>query len=110
MQTDVLHKGTALGAMAPGENRRFEWSWLVIALCVGLTVYIALVPLGFLLWQSFFTPQTASQAAVFTLGNYKEGFGRSETAGLFWSSLKFAAGPAVFSFVVGPALAWMNER
>ena len=26
----------------PAEKRRFEWGWIVIALCVGLTVYLAL--------------------------------------------------------------------
>jgi iron(III) transport system permease protein len=72
MQTDVLHKGTPLMLPQAGEKRRFEWGWVVIAVCVALTVYLAIVPLGFLLWQSFFTPQTASKAAVFTLQNYAE--------------------------------------
>src|SRR3954462_11297840 len=98
MQTDVLHKGTPLGGVSPPEARRFEWGWLVIALCVGLTVYIALVPLGFLLWQSFFTPQTASKGAEFTLDNYKEAYGSGETARLFWNSVKFAIGTSIFSF------------
>ena len=81
MQTDVLHKGTpALGGASLPERRRFEWGWVVIAVCVAITVYIALVPLIFLLWQSFFTPQTASKAAEFTLGNYTEAYGSSETA------------------------------
>jgi iron(III) transport system permease protein len=111
MQTDVLHKGTALlGGAQPREARRFEWGWVVIAVCVALTVYIAVVPLGFLLWQSFFTPQTASQPAVFTLSNYTEAYGSSETARLFWNSVKFAVGTSLFSFVVGTGLAWMNER
>ena len=41
----------------------------------GGTVYLALVPLGFLLWQSFFTPQTAAAPAQFTLGNYRDAYG-----------------------------------
>src|SRR5260221_10382770 len=112
MQTDVLHKGPAAfgGDSAPREKRHFEWSWIVIGLCVAITVYIALVPLGFLIWQSFFTPQTASQPAVFTLNNYVEAYGSSETARLFFSSLKFAIGTSTFSFLVGTGLAWMNER
>jgi len=111
MQTDVLHKGTPVtGLFSVAEPRRFEWGWIVIAFCVALTVYVAVIPLGFLLWQSFFTPQTASKAAEFTLGNYGEAYGSSETARLFWNSLKFAAGTSVFSFVLGTALAWMNER
>jgi iron(III) transport system permease protein len=111
MQTDVLHKGTpALGGVHLPEARRFEWGWIVIAICVVLTIYLALVPLCFLLWQSFFTPQTATEAARFTFDNYKEAYGDTETATLFFNSLKFAFGTSVFSFVVGTALAWMNER
>ena len=112
MQTDVLHKGTPLlsGGASPRERHRFEWGWLVIAVCVAITVYIAIIPLGFLIWQSFFTPQTASKAAVFTLSNYTEAYGSAETARLFWNSVKFAVGTAILAFVIGTGLAWMNER
>ncbi|MGE5615761.1 MAG: ABC transporter permease [Bacillota bacterium] len=110
MQTDVLHKGTPLPLALPGDRRRFEWGWLVIAACVGLTVYLAVIPLGFLLWQSFFTPQTAAKAAEFTFGNYIEAYGSSDTWELFGNSLKFAVGTSLFSFIVGTLLAWMNER
>jgi iron(III) transport system permease protein len=111
MQTDVLHKGTAIfGGGSPRERRRFEWGWVLIALCVAITVYIALIPLGFLIWQSFFTPQTADKAAQFTFGNYVEAYGSPETARLFWNSVQFAIGTSCFSFIVGTALAWMNER
>jgi iron(III) transport system permease protein len=109
MQTDVLHKGTAM-TVPREDTRRFEWGWIVIGLCVAITVYIAIVPLGFLIWQSFFTPQQAEKAAQFTLGNYAEAYGSSETARLFWNSVKFAIGTSIFSFVVGTGLAWMNER
>jgi len=111
MQTDVLHKGTPLMASAPpDDSRRFQWSWVVIGLCVAITVYLAIVPLGFLLWQSFFTPQTADTAARFTFGNYREAYGSSETWTLLRNSLGFAVGASLFSFVVGAGLAWMNER
>jgi iron(III) transport system permease protein len=111
MQTDVLHKGTPLiAAQAPAERRRFEWGWVVIAVCVAIVVYLALVPLGFLLWQSFFTPQTADEAARFTFGNYREAYGSSETWTLLKNSITFAIGASCFSFLVGAGLAWMNER
>jgi iron(III) transport system permease protein len=92
--------------------RRFaiNWKWVVIGACVAFTTYIAIVPLGFLTWQSFFTPQTASKPAVFTFGNYVAAYSNADTARLFWNSLKFAAGVSMLSFVVGTALAWMNER
>ena len=87
-----------------------SWKSLVIGLCVIFTAYIALVPLGFLLWQSFFTPETAAKAAEFTFGNYITAYTSSDTARLFWTSLQFAVGTATFSFLVGTTLAWINER
>src|SRR5262245_3258694 len=88
----------------------FDWKWIVIGLCVAFTAYIAVVPLAFLLWQSFFTPQTAAKAARFTLENYTQAYGSSETAKLFWNSVQFAVGASLLAFTLGTALAWMNER
>ncbi|MDQ6685011.1 MAG: iron ABC transporter permease, partial [Pseudomonadota bacterium] len=99
-----------LFGVAPARRAPFSWKWLIIGVCVAFTVYIAVVPLGFLIWQSFFTPQTATKPAVFTLGNYVAAYSDSDTARLFWTSLKFATGVSAFSFLVGTSLAWMNER
>src|SRR5256885_5946079 len=98
---------TAAPAVLP---RSFDWKWVVIGLWVVFTIYIAVVPLAFLLWQSCFTPQTAAKAAEFTLGNYTSAYGSSETLRLFWTSVQFAVGASLFAFVLGTALAWMNER
>ena len=97
---------------APAERRPFPISWkmVVIGACVAFTLYIAVIPLGFLLWQSFFTPQTATKAAEFTLGNYASAYTNPETLRLFWNSTQFAIGVAAFAFLVGTTLAWMNER
>jgi iron(III) transport system permease protein len=97
-------------AAAPALPRLLDWKWAIIGLCVAFTAYVAVVPLAFLLWQSFFTPQTAAKAAQFTLDNYAQAYGSSETARLFWNSLRFAVGASLFSFTLGTALAWMNER
>ena len=99
-----------MAVSAPAERRRFEWGWVVIGICVALTLYLAVIPLGFLLWQSFFTPQTAEKAAQFTFQNYIDAYVSSETWALFRNSLEFAVGTSCFSFVVGATLAWMNER
>jgi iron(III) transport system permease protein len=89
---------------------RFDAKWLIIGGCVLLALYLGVVPLGFLLWQSFFTPQSAAKAAQFTFGNYSQAYGSAETWVLFWNSLQFAAGTAALSFLIGTLLAWMNER
>ena len=90
--------------------RLMSWKTLVISACVVFTTYIAVVPLGFLLWQSFFTPQTASKAAEFTFGNYITAYTSSDTARLFWNSVRFAVGTATLAFLIGATLAWINER
>ena len=94
---------------APG-RAGFDFKWLLIGACVLLTLYLAVVPLGFLLWQSFFTPQTAAKAAELTLGNYRQAYGSPDTWILFWNSLRFAVGSALLAFCIGTLLAWMNER
>jgi iron(III) transport system permease protein len=104
------------GPFGPGGTERaaltaaFDWKWIVIGACVAFTVYMAVIPLGFLLWQSFRTPQTAAVDAIFTLGNYAAAYGSSDTLRLFWTSMQFASGTALFAFLLGTTLAWMNER
>ena len=88
----------------------FSWKGVIISLCVAFTIYIALIPLGFLFWQSFFTPQTATKAAQFTWGNYITAYTSSDTARLFWNSVRFAVGTASLAFFIGATLAWINER
>ncbi len=87
-----------------------NWKAFIIAVCVAFTLYIAVIPLGFLIWQSFFTPQTAAKAAEFTFGNYVSAYTNPDTLRLFWNSTQFALGVAAFAFLVGTTLAWINER
>jgi iron(III) transport system permease protein len=87
-----------------------EPQWIVIGICVALVAWLALVPLVFLLWQSFFTPQTAGAAARFTLENYAAAYASGETARLLGNSLRFAVGAAALSFMLGTFFAWINER
>ena len=94
----------------PALKAAFDWKWIVIGVSVAFTVYLAVVPLGFLLWESFRTPQTATREAVFTLGNYTAAYGSSDTWRLFWNSIQFAFGASLFAFLLGTTLAWMNER
>ena len=101
--------GEAAPVFAPAAPK-FDAKWLIIAACVALTLYLGVVPLAFLLWQSFFTPQSAAKAAQFTFGNYLEAYGSADTWLLFGNSLRFATGAAAVSFCIGTLLAWMNER
>src|ERR1700716_1454469 len=102
----------AVGRLTPLYNvaPRFDLNWLLIGVPVVLVVWLALVPLAFLLWQSFLTPQTAIAPAQYTLENFRTAYFSADNARLMLNSLQFAVGAAVLSLVVGTALAWMNER
>jgi iron(III) transport system permease protein len=102
----------AVGRLVAGPDAasRIDLKWLLIGVPVALVIWFALVPLVFLLWQSFLTPETASAPAQFTLENFRNAYGSSENARLFLNSLTFASGAAAVSLVLGTALAWMNER
>ena len=102
----------AVGRLTPLYNvaPRFHLNWLLIGVPVVLVVWLALVPLVFLLWQSFLTPQTAIAPAQYTLENFRTAYFTADNARLMFNSLQFAVGAAALSLVVGTALAWMNER
>src|SRR6266705_689447 len=104
--TDAVGRLAPVPAVAP----RFDAKWVMIGVPVALVVWLALVPLAFLLWQSFLTPQTATLPAQYTLENFRSAYLSSDNARLFFNSLQFATGAAVLSLVVGTGLAWMNER
>jgi iron(III) transport system permease protein len=89
---------------------RGGWTWLPIAAAIILVAWLALVPLGFMLWQSVLSPETATAAARFTLDNYRTAYASADTARLLANSLQFAFGSAVLAFSLGTLLAWINER
>src|SRR6202051_4109425 len=86
------------------------WTPLLIAIAIALVAWLALVPLGFMLWQSVLSPETAASAAQFTLDNYRTAYASADTARLLANSLEFALGSAVLAFSLGTLLAWINDR
>jgi iron(III) transport system permease protein len=99
---------SASAAARPGW--RFDTKWLVIAICVAVVTWLALVPLGFLLWQSVLTPEAADHATHFTPANYIQAYSGDETIRLLANSLIFAFGASIFAFSIGAFFAWINER
>jgi iron(III) transport system permease protein len=104
--TEAVGRLAPLPTVAPQLDAR----WVLIGAPVALVVWLSLVPLVFLLWQSFLTPQTAGLPAQYTLENFRTAYLSSDNARLFFNSLQFSIGAALLSLVVGTALAWMNER
>jgi iron(III) transport system permease protein len=89
---------------------RGDGMWLVIAGSIALAAWLALVPVAFLLWQSFLTPETASAPAELTFENYATAYLSTETLRLFGNSVAFGIGSAAVAFVSGTFFAWVNER
>lgn len=106
----VEQRSVVLSEKPPMPWQRIDLKWIIIGLSVAVVAYLGLIPLGFLVWQSFFTPQTAAKAAQFTLDNFGTAYTSVETLRLFLTSLKFALGTSILAFVTGTTLAWMNER
>src|ERR1700750_59259 len=106
----------AVGRLAPIEDaqlapgQRFDPKWILIGGPVLRVLWLSLVPLVFLIWQSFLTPQTATVPARFTLDNFRTAYFSAETFRLFFNSVQYATGTAIFALIVGTVLAWMNER
>jgi iron(III) transport system permease protein len=94
----------------PAVLPRIDAKWLAIGASVALAAWLSLVPVAFLFWQSFLTPETAATPARFTLENYATAYFSAETLRLFGNSLAFGAGSAAVAFVSGTFFAWVNER
>jgi len=107
---EAVTRVSRLPDAGPASRWSFDSKWVLIGVPIALVLWLSLVPLVFLLWQSFLTPQTASQPAVFTLDNFRTAYFSAETFRLFLNSVQFATGTAIFSLCLGTALAWMNER
>jgi iron(III) transport system permease protein len=77
---------------------------LITVAVAGAIGYLALVPLYYLLWGTFF------DAHGLTLSGFARAYGDERVGELVANSLWFAAGAAVLSLVVGTALAYLNVR
>src|SRR5260370_21745087 len=89
---------------------RPDAKWFVLGAAVALAAWLSLLPLGFLLWQSFMTPETATTPAQLTFDNYRTAFWSVETLRVFGNSVEFGAGSSVISFVVGTLFVGVTHR
>jgi iron(III) transport system permease protein len=94
-----------------GRGRGYTWRrWvptpkvLIIAAAVILIGYLALVPLYYLVWGTFFDD------AGFTLDAFTRTYNDSRIVELIGNSLWFAVGAAILALVVGTGLAYLNVR
>ncbi len=83
---------------------RFRAEWLLVALVVAAAVYLALVPLGFLAWRTFFEDGSFSFDGV---RDAYDTFGLPELAA---NSLAFATASTALGVVLGTLLAYLVVR
>ncbi len=110
MDAASLLTNASRDVVPPGLLQRLDPKWLVIGAAVALVAWLSLVPLVYLVGQSFLTPDSTDAPAQLTLENYRAAFGAVETARLFFNSVRFAAGAGFLAFAIGAFLAWVNER
>jgi iron(III) transport system permease protein len=96
--------------LSPSALPRIDAKWILIAGSVALAAWLSLVPVAFLLWQSFLTPETAAAPARFTFENYGIAYNSAETVRLFGNSIAFGVGSSSVAFISGTFFAWVNER
>ncbi len=94
-------------ATAPAVPRRrlpLSPKLFIVAGVAAAIGYLALVPLVYLLWGTFF------DATGFDLGGFERAYGNGRIGELFGNSLAFAGGAALLSITVGTTLAYLNVR
>ena len=77
---------------------------LIMAAVAGIIGYLALVPLGYLFFGTFF------DESGFTVAGFQRAYSVNGIGEMVTNSLLFAIGAAALSLVVGTALAYLNVR
>jgi iron(III) transport system permease protein len=87
---------------------RFDPAMLLPLLAAALLIYLAAIPIVMLVLGSF--QENVGVQPALTLDNYGAAYASRHTYSTFITSLVFALGSAVVSFVFGTLLAWLVER
>ena len=82
----------------------FRPQTLIILLVVLVIGYLAVVPLGYLVWATFF------DETGFTLDFFRQAYSSVGLGTMVGNSLWFAAGTTVLSVTIGTSLAYLNVR
>ena len=77
---------------------------LIVGLVVLVVAYLALVPIGFLLWQTFV------RGGHLTLASFREAYSETGLVGMTLNSFAFAGGSTALAVVLGTTLAHLVVR
>ncbi len=105
---DGGHRGPAAGRPAAGPRAvvrsLLQARTLIVLAAVAIVGYLAVVPLYYLLWGTFF------DARGFTLDAFQRAFTAPGIDRMVVNSLLFSVGAAIVSLVTGTVLAYLNVR
>lgn len=90
--------------------RRLEWSHLALVLAALVVIYLAIVPVGTMLYASLRTSFLSGGSSTWTLDNYVETLSSMRFARLVGNSFLYATGTAAIGTAVGFGLAWLVVR
>ena len=85
-------------------RRLFTGRNVIVAAVIAAVTYIALVPLGFLLWQTFV------RDGEVTLERFREAYSSIGLVEMAYNSIAFAVGSAAFAISLGTLLAYLIVR
>lgn len=101
----VESTGPTAGPMRSGRTSPISGKVFIVAGVAAAIGYLALVPLGYLLWGTFFD---ANNNLDFS--GFQRAYGNGRMGELWVNSLTFAGGSAILSLTVGTTLAYLNVR
>src|SRR5690348_9024991 len=96
-ERSVQQRGEALRRLLSARN-------LIVVLVAAAIAYLALVPLGFLFWQTFV------HDGHLTVGAFRDAYSAVGLGTMLLNSFAFAFGSTVLALVVGTALAYLIVR
>ncbi|MCL5046212.1 MAG: iron ABC transporter permease [Actinobacteria bacterium] len=82
---------------------------VVLGLSIALLLYLAVVPLGMLLWGSF-RSAPPGVLGTFTLSNYVRAYAQPYAYTIALNTLVYSLGSTVLAVSIGTLLAWIIER
>jgi len=91
-------------------RNKLDFRFVVLAGCVFIVAYLALVPLGMLLYNSFRSAAPNEPGAFYTLKNYFEAYTDPDFFRLLGNSFIYGIGNCLLTFFLGTSLAWIYER
>ncbi len=89
---------------------KISFQAIILVGCVFIVAYLALIPLGMLLFNSIRSAPPGEPGAFYTVKNYLDAYLDPEFYPLLTNSIIYSIGVCLLTFILGTALAWIYER